>query len=194
MKKADKLEELRKRTISADLPLKKGHNLVFGKGNPDAKIMIIGEAPGAQEDKKGVPFVGSAGKELDDLLGSIELSIEDVYIANILKYRPPENRNPSKDEIKSHAPFLIEQIKIINPDVIVTLGNFATKFVLAKFDASGMSSVDGITKVHGAVKQIKLDKDVFLVLPTYHPAAILYKRSLRNQIEEDFKELARILK
>jgi DNA polymerase len=194
MGKIDKLEELVEKAKSADLPLKKGHNLVFGKGNPDAKIMFIGEAPGAQEDRKGIPFVGSAGKELDDLLGSIELTIEDVYIANILKYRPPENRNPTKSEIASHTPFLIEQIKIIQPDVIVTLGNFATKFVLAGFSHEKMDDVDGITRVHGKIKQIKLGRDVFLVLPTYHPAAILYNRSLRSQIEEDFIELRKITK
>jgi DNA polymerase len=192
--KEEQLEELRRKIAAEHLPLKEGHRLVFGKGNPDARIMFIGEAPGEKEDEKGVPFVGSAGKELDDLLGSIDLSIDDVYIANILKYRPPGNRDPVGEEIESHTPFLVDQIKIINPKVIVTLGNFATRFVLADFDCNKMDKVDGITKVHGKIKQVKLDDSVFLVMPTYHPAAILYNRSLRKEIEEDFVVLKNIVR
>jgi len=106
-------------------------SIVFGKGSEDAQVLFIGEAPGAKEDLQGVPFVGRAGKQLDKLLNKISLSIDDVYIANILKYRPPKNRDPKINEIISHTPYLIEQIKIIKPEIIATLGNFSSKFILA---------------------------------------------------------------
>ncbi len=175
------------------MPLRDGHNLVFGKGNPAAKIMFIGEAPGEKEDKEGVPFVGSAGKLLDKLLNSIGLSLEDVYIANILKYRPPGNRDPDHGEIVAHTPYLIEQIRIIKPTVIVTLGNFATRFVIAGFDADRMNQVNGITVLHGKVRTVKLDDETFLVMPTYHPAAALYNPNLHAELEEDFGHLKKIL-
>src|SRR3989338_9626366 len=150
----DTLEELEQETKKAELPLKNGaKNLVFGKGNPKANILFIGEAPGAKEDELGVPFVGQAGKELDKLLGLIGLSLEDVYIANILKYRPPENRNPNMDEIEAHTPFLIKQIKIIKPKIICTLGNFSTKFVLAGFRSEGMNKIEGISNLHGQTRE-----------------------------------------
>ena len=155
--------------------------------------MFIGEAPGEREDAAGVPFVGSAGKQLDKLLGSIGLGIDDVYIANILKYRPPDNRNPNDEEIRAHTPYLVDQIKIIRPKVIVTLGNFATKFIMAGFDADKMSAIEGITKLHGKMSQIKLDSSVFLVMPIYHPAAMLYNPNLRTDIESDFILLGKII-
>ena len=122
MTKDQELENIKQKILEKNLPLKDtSKNLVFGKGNPNAKIMFIGEAPGEKEDEKGVPFVGSAGKELDRLLSLIELKIDDVYIANILKYRPPNNRNPSIDEIEMHTPYLIEQIKVIEPKIIIPM-------------------------------------------------------------------------
>ena len=187
-----KLDELKEKTERADLPLKDGHNIVFGKGNPSARIFFIGEAPGEKEDAAGVPFVGSAGKQLDKLLGSIGLSIEDVYITNILKYRPPDNRNPNEEEIRAHTPYLVEQIKIVQPKIIVTLGNFATRFVLAGFDADKMKPVEGITKLHGKVNQVKLGDKMLLVLPMYHPAAVLYNPKLRSDLEKDFVLLGKI--
>ena len=194
MSKQEQLNEIREITARADLPLKEGHNMVFGKGNSDAAVMFIGEAPGEKEDLEGVPFVGSAGKQLDKLLASIGLSIDDVYIANILKYRPPENRNPSDDEIRAHTPYLIEQIKAIKPRVIVTMGNFATKFVMGGFDTEGMKAVGGITALHGKMGKAVHGSDVFLVMPTYHPAAVLYNSKLRPDIEADFALLKEIIR
>jgi len=191
MAKQESLELIRKKiTEEMKCPLKDAAtHLVFGKGNPDAKILFIGEAPGAQEDLKGIPFVGSAGRELDKLLHSIGLSPDDVYIANILKYRPPENRNPTMEEIKRHTPYLIEQIKVIQPKIVVTLGNFSTKFVLADFNPENMKSIGGITFLHGKPVEKKIDGLPFLVFPLYHPAAILYNPKLRKELEDDFLKI-----
>jgi DNA polymerase len=168
-------------------------NLVFGKGNPDASIMFIGEAPGAQEDEQGIPFVGSAGKELDKLLRSIGLTLEDAYIANILKYRPPENRDPAVDEIYRHTPYLVEQIKIIRPKIICTLGNYSTKFILAQFNIPDMKKIAGITQLHGKVNHLSIDDMDFMVIPLYHPAAMLYNPKLRPILGQDFLEMGKIL-
>jgi uracil-DNA glycosylase family 4 len=189
-KKQKALGDIEARIKEARLPLSHtAQNLVFGKGNLDAPIFFIGEAPGAKEDEQGIPFVGAAGKQLDRLLSSIGLSLEEVYIANILKYRPPNNRPPKNDEIKAHTPFLVEQIEVINPKVIVPLGNFATKFVLAKFDCEGMSAIDGITKLHGKEVPLMIQKSTFKVFPLFHPAAMLYNPRLRTILAEDFQTL-----
>ncbi len=188
--------ELVKNKILTEMqcPLKDAaKNLVFGKGNPDASIMFIGEAPGAKEDELGIPFVGSAGKELDKLLRSINLTLDDVYIANILKYRPPANRDPSIDEIYRHTPYLIEQIKIIKPKIICTLGNYSTKFVLAQFNIPNMKKIVGITELHGKINPITIDEMNFTVIPLYHPAAMLYNPKLRPILGEDFLIMAKIL-
>jgi len=142
-------------------------NLVFGKGNPDAPILFIGEAPGQKEDEQGIPFVGAAGRELDKLLSIINLKLEDVYIANILKYRPPNNRDPNTEEIERHTPYLIEQIKVIKPKVIVTLGNYSTKFVLGGFNVTGMKSIGGITHLHGKPIDINVKDIKVKVIPMY---------------------------
>lgn len=118
----------------------------------DAEILFVGEAPGRNEDEQGMPFVGAAGKNLDKLLKEVGLSLEDVYIANILKYRPPENRNPNDEEIRAHTPWLLEQIKVIKPRVVCSLGNYATKFFLAGLNSEGMKDQPGITNVHGKGK------------------------------------------
>ncbi|MFW6231155.1 MAG: uracil-DNA glycosylase family protein [Nanoarchaeota archaeon] len=187
----EELDALQQKTAEADLPLKEtATNIVFGKGNPDAKILFIGEAPGEKEDLQGYPFVGAAGKQLDKLLKSIGLGIEDVYIANILKYRPPKNRDPNPEEIKAHTPYLIEQVKIIKPKVIATLGNYATKFVLAHFSPDGMKTIGGISGLHGKAKQMSVDGLDFFVIPLYHPAAMLYRPQLREVLEEDFRVMA----
>lgn len=191
MGKKEDLLALKERCLEADLPLKEdATNLVFGKGNPESSILFIGEAPGANEDLKGVPFVGAAGKELDKYLNNIGLTIEDVYIANILKYRPPENRDPGHEEIVAHTPYLVEQIKIIRPEVICTLGNFATKFVLSHFNTGNMKYVDGITKLHGRVQNLNVEGMEFKVIPLYHPAAILYRRQLQPEMEKDFQTVS----
>jgi uracil-DNA glycosylase family 4 len=135
--------------------------VVFGDGGPDADLLFIGEGPGFHEDKQGVPFVGAAGQLLNRMLGGIGLAREDVYIANVVNCRPPGNRDPQPDEIEACTPWLVEQISLIQPRVIVTLGNFATKYVL--------STTTGITWLRGQVH----DWHGRNVIPTFHPAAIL---------------------
>lgn len=156
-------------------------NLVFGVGDEHARVMIVGEAPGKNEDLQGEPFVGAAGKYLDELLGYAGLNREDVYIANVLKCRPPGNRNPRPEEIEACAPFLREQTRTINPQVIITLGNFATKFIL-KTDR-------GITGLRGTVQKAGR----FVVVPVFHPAAAIYDRSKRPLLEDDFRMIGRML-
>jgi DNA polymerase len=194
MPKSEDLELLKQKLLAIDLPLKEtAHNLVFGKGNPDAKIVFIGEAPGANEDLQGIPFVGAAGKELDKLLNSIGFTIDDVYIANILKYRPPDNRDPNTHEIEKHTPYLIEQIEIIQPKIICTLGNYSTKFVLASFNVKDMKKIAGITTLHGKPNQLKINGTEFTVIPLFHPAAMLYNPNLRQTLQADFLEMKKIL-
>ncbi|MFW5747131.1 MAG: uracil-DNA glycosylase, partial [Nanoarchaeota archaeon] len=172
MGKSEQLDRLRQHIIdSLDCPLKQdATRIVFGKGNPDAQIMFIGEAPGRKEDERGEPFVGAAGRELDKMLRLIDLKTADAYIANILKYRPPNNRNPKKEEILRHTPYLTQQIDIINPRIIAPLGNFATKFVLAGFDPHQMKDIPGISTLHGTKHRILKNGKHYLVIPLYHPA------------------------
>jgi uracil-DNA glycosylase len=131
-------------------------NIVVGKGNQNAKILFVGEAPGRNEDEQGVPFCGAAGKNLDKLLERVGLTLEDVYVCNILKCRPPENRDPTIDEIKAHTPWLLKQIKDIRPKVVCTLGNYATKFFLSKGNVEDMKNQPGITLIHGKIREIEM--------------------------------------
>ena len=153
-------------------------NYVVGKGNPNADIMFIGEAPGKNEDIQGLPFVGAAGKNLDSMLNTINLTLDDVYIANILKCRPPNNRNPEISEITACTPFLNLQIEAVNPKIIVTLGNFATQYILG--------TELGISLIHG---NLYIKQNSPAVFPMYHPAAALYNPSIQNMIKNDFKKL-----
>lgn len=164
-------------------PLAEGRTqTVFGEGNPNARVLVIGEAPGKNEDLQGVPFVGAAGKKLDALLKIAGLDRErDVFIANVLKCRPPSNRDPKAEEIEMCSPFLRDQTRTIDPQVIVTLGNFATKFIL--------KTEVGITQLHGKVQHA----GKFTVFPIYHPAAAIYDRKKQEALEEDFATLGRIL-
>ena len=155
--------------------------LVFGVGDSAARVVLVGEAPGKNEDLKGEPFVGAAGQLLNELLGHAGLARENVYIANVLKCRPPNNRDPEQLEIETCTPFLREQIGVIAPDVLVTLGNFATKFVL-RTDV-------GITRLHGQPRRAGR----FTVLPIFHPAAAIYDRSKRDALFADFETLATLL-
>lgn len=159
----------------------------MGKGNEQAKIMFVGEAPGRNEDLQGMPFVGAAGKNLDKLLAAVGLSINDVYIANILKYRPPENRNPSPEEIISHTPYLLEQIKVIKPKIVCSLGNYATKFFMSDCNPEKMNEQPGITTLHGKIKEIEIHGTKIKLIPLFHPAAIIYNRKLITLWEEDMK-------
>ena len=182
------LKEIEEECRKADLPLKEiATNLVFGKGSPDAEILFVGEAAGRMEDEQGMPFVGAAGKNLDKLLNAVGLSLENVYVANILKYRPPENRGPLPDEIKSHTVFLLKQIEIIKPKVICSLGNYATKFFLANGEVDKMDEMPGITQVHGKVKDIEFLGMKIKLIPLFHPAAIIYNRKLIVEWEKDIE-------
>ena len=151
--------------------------VVFGIGNPAASIMFVGEAPGFSEDQKGEPFVGAAGKLLDKLLESAGLSRSQVYIANVIKCRPPNNRDPEPDEVDTCKPFLLQQIELINPKLVCTLGNWATQTILEK--------KIGITKVKG--QAIRLER--FVVFPLLHPAAALHQGNLLETLKEDFRKL-----
>ena len=186
LSKKEMLKKIEEDCRKASLPLKEGAtNLVFGKGSPEADIMFIGEAAGRNEDEQGIPFVGAAGKNLDSLLEKVGLTLNDVYIANILKYRPPENRNPLLEEIKAHTPWLIEQIKQVKPKVICSLGNYSTKFFLASGNVGEMDSMQGITQVHGKVKMLDFYGLKIKLIPLFHPAAIIYNRSLVGMWEKD---------
>ena len=188
MGKAEILKELEDETRLAELPLKAGAiNLVFGKGSPEARIMFIGEAAGRNEDEQGIPFVGAAGKNLDKLLASVGLSLNEVYIANILKYRPPENRAPLPEEIKAHTPWLVKQIKILSPRVICSLGNYATKFFLANGDVGKMDEQPGITSIHGKVRIMEIEGLRIKLIPLFHPAAIIYNQNLKVEWEKDME-------
>ena len=162
-------------------------SIVIGKGNINAEILFIGEAPGRNEDEQGIPFVGAAGKNLDKLLNSVGLSLNDVYVVNILKCRPPENRNPSSDEIMKHTPWLMKQIREIKPKVICSLGNYATKFFLSDCNPDGMKKQPGITSVHGKVRMIEIDGMKIKLIPLFHPAAIIYNQKLKGEWEKDME-------
>ncbi len=161
-------------------------NAVPGEGNPNAQIMLIGEAPGANEDEEGKPFVGAAGKLLTELLSSIGLSRKDVFITNLVKCRPPNNRDPEEDEILACSPYLDEQIKIIKPKIIVTLGKHSTTYILGKI---GMK-VKSISSVRSKFFTWNYENVTILVFPTYHPAAALYNPSLRDDLFSDFKKIS----
>ncbi|SPP66810.1 uracil-DNA glycosylase [Nitrospira lenta] len=155
--------------------------VVFGVGNPRASIMFVGEAPGANEDLKGEPFVGAAGKILNDLLQSADLSRDDIYIANVIKCRPPENRDPELDEVETCKPFLLQQIQLIRPKLVCTLGNWATQTLLER--------KVGITKVKAQAFYMK----DFVLFPLLHPAAALHQGGLLDTLKADFKKLKEFL-
>ena len=159
--------------------------VVFGAGNPQADLMFVGEAPGFHEDKQGIPFVGQAGKLLEKLLAGIGLDRSSVYIANVLKCRPPGNRDPAPDEIEACEGHLFRQIELIEPRVVATLGNFATKLLSGK--------PAGITRVHGAEQEVTLGGSRVLLYPLYHPAAALYTPAMLNVLEQDFARLPDLL-
>ena len=159
--------------------------VVFGSGDPGADLMFVGEAPGFHEDKQGVPFVGAAGKLLDQLLAGIGLTRADVYVANVLKCRPPGNRDPLPEEKHECEPWLFKQIALIQPKVIATLGNHATKQLTGK--------ETGITRVHGQEQETTLGGRRVLLYPLYHPAAALYTPAMLKVLEEDFARLPELL-
>jgi len=160
--------------------------VVFGSGNPEAEIMLIGEAPGKKEDELGIPFMGSTGRILDKMLEGIKIKREDVYLSNICKCRPPENRDPLPAEITRCAPWLEEQIKIIKPKIIVTLGRFALNYFLPEAK---------ISQVHGEITELKIPKiGNQKLFPLHHPAAARINRKTRAIFTEDFQKIPSVLK
>ncbi len=180
-KKQDALEKLKKE-IEEDksLPLCGEANLVFGEGDADAKVMFIGEAPGFFEDKAMRPFVGRAGQLLNKLIVDIGWRREDVYITNIVKRRPPNNRDPLPEEIAAYKPYLKQQIQIIKPQVIATLGRFSMNYFLPTAK---------ISKDHGTLFHVR----TIYIYPLYHPAAALRSTNVLKDLEKDFKRLPRVL-
>jgi uracil-DNA glycosylase len=159
--------------------------VVFGSGSPTADLMFVGEAPGFHEDKQGVPFVGQAGKLLDNLLGEIGLSRPQVYIANVLKCRPPGNRDPLPDEIAACEGHLFKQVELIQPRVICTLGNFATKLLTGR--------PHGITRVRGQAQAHRIAGVELSIYPIFHPAAALYTPAMLQTLRDDFSRLPALL-
>jgi uracil-DNA glycosylase family 4 len=166
--------------------------LVFGTGSPDAEIVFVGEAPGKNEDLKGEPFVGAAGKFLDEMLQSVNLQRSDIYITNIVKYRPPNNRDPLPEEKKAFLPYLQAQLEVIQPKVLVTLGRHSTNSFLPDLQ---------ISKEHGHPKRVKLafrDDPTriyeVVIMPLFHPAAALYNGGLRQTLLDDFTTIPEIIK
>jgi uracil-DNA glycosylase len=159
--------------------------VVFGTGSPTAELMFVGEAPGFHEDKQGVPFVGAAGQLLSKLLDGIGLERADVYIGNVLKCRPPGNRDPLPEEIEACEPHLWRQIELIEPKLICTLGNFATKLLSGK--------PAGITQVHGRPQQVSLGGNPVTLYPIFHPAAALYTPRMLQVLQEDFARIPELL-
>lgn len=186
MGKSEELENLKGQMEKDDtLPLRKGSTrLVFGVGDPETKILLIGEGPGYWEDQKGEPFVGNAGKLLDRLLQSIKLTRNEVYITNVVHHRPPENRDPLPEEMEAYQPYLDKIIEIIGPKVIVTLGRFS----MGKF-LPGVK----ITSVHGKVHKVNWKGREIVIVPMYHPAAALRRGDVMDEIKTDFLKLPAVL-
>jgi uracil-DNA glycosylase family 4 len=192
--KQQQLDDLQQQIIDDNVTpdLKAGATQqVFGDGNPDADIVFIGEAPGKNEDLQGVPFVGAAGKFLNEMLGMIDLKREDIYITNIVKYRPPDNRDPHPDEKKAFLPYLQSQLEVIQPKVVVTLGRHSMNCFLPDLQ---------ISKVHGQPKRVKLalkadssQSFTVVIMPLFHPAAALYNPAQRQTLIDDFALLPVII-
>ena len=164
---------------------------VIGQGNHQARIILIGEAPGASEDKNGRPFCGQAGRILDELLETAGLKREEVYICNILKCRPPQNRDPQKEEIAACTPYLEKQLKIIQPKIIGSLGNYATAYLLEKYGLKG--KIAGISKIHGQSFEAETDFGPIKIIPLYHPAVAVYNERMKETLKKDFQILSQVL-
>ncbi|MGB4420377.1 MAG: uracil-DNA glycosylase [Candidatus Saccharimonadales bacterium] len=160
-------------------------NLVMGDGDINAEIVFIGEAPGKNEDEIGLPFVGAAGKFLDEMLDEVGINRNEVYITNIVKYRPPNNRDPLPDEKTAFWPYLIKQLDVINPKIVVTLGRHSMEYFLPN---------QKISLIHGQAKRVIFGDKRIIIFPLYHPAAALYNGSMRTTLINDFKKLPKILK
>jgi len=175
--------DILKNNICPDLA-REAKNLVMGDGNVDADIVLIGEAPGKNEDELGLPFVGAAGKFLDSMLEGANIKRSDVYITNIVKYRPPNNRDPEPDEKKAFWPYLVRQLDVIQPKIVVTLGRHSMEYFLPD---------KKISQIHGQPKRITFGESKIVVVPLYHPAAALYNGSMRATLVDDFNKLLKII-
>jgi DNA polymerase len=156
----------------------------MGDGNVDADIVFIGEAPGKNEDEQGLPFVGAAGKFLDAMLETINLKRTDIYITNIVKYRPPNNRDPLPDEKSAFWPYLVRQLDVINPKIVVTLGRHSMEYFLPE---------QKISLIHGQPKRVQFGERKLVVMPLYHPAAALYNGGMRQTLNDDFMKLPKLI-
>lgn len=187
MDKQAQLDEVKQAILDKDICPElaaQATNLVMGDGNVNADIVFIGEAPGKNEDEQGLPFVGAAGKFLNEMLAAAEMDRSDVYITNIVKYRPPNNRDPLPDEKKAFWPFLLKQLQVINPKVVITLGRHSMEYFLP-----GMK----ISQIHGQAKRIQFGDDKLTIVPLYHPAAALYNGSMRQTLIDDFLLVPKII-
>ena len=189
LEKDKQLKQIKEKVIKCQkCSLCRTRNLpVIGQGNHQTEIMLIGEAPGASEDKTGRPFCGQSGRILDGLLNSVGFKREEVYICNILKCRPPTNRNPQKEEIEACVPYLERQIEIIRPKIIGSLGNYATVYLLEKYGLK--NKIQGISKIHGQVFEAKADFGPIKIIPLYHPAVVVYNKNMEEVLKNDFKIL-----
>ena len=180
------VEVYREASVCTKCPLSEGRTqVVFGNGNSDADLMFVGEAPGAEEDRQGLPFVGRAGGLLTQVLSEIDIARDDVFITNVVRCRPPGNRDPQPEEIEACRPYLERSVELIEPRVIATLGNFATKLL------SGTPA--GITKVRGTPQVHELGARTVFLLPLFHPAAALRTPALAETLRQDFASLPRLL-
>lgn len=182
-----KLDELAAEIVANNIcaDLKAGATqLVMGAGNPNADIVFIGEAPGKNEDVQGKPFVGAAGKFLDEMLAAAGMERDDVYITNIVKYRPPENRDPLPEEKREFWPYLMRQLEIIQPRAVITLGRHSGAAFITDLH---------ISRDHGQARTVQCHAHTFLVIPLYHPAAALYNGSMRQVLIDDFLQVPKII-
>lgn len=177
-------EEIITRNVCPELAAQ-ATNLVIGDGNVDADIVFIGEAPGKNEDEQGLPFVGAAGKFLNEMLAQAGMVRGDVYITNIVKYRPPNNRDPLPEEKADFWPYLLKQLQIIEPKVVITLGRHSMEYFLP-----GMK----ISQIHGQPKRIQFGDKKLVIVPLYHPAAALYNGGMRQTLIDDFLMVPEIIK
>lgn len=187
MSKQDDLQKIADEILAKNITpeLRDGATqLVFADGNPNADIVFIGEAPGKNEDQQGIPFVGAAGKFLNEMLESIELERKDIYITNIVKYRPPNNRDPLPEEKKAFWPYLVRQLDVIQPKLVVTLGRHSMEYFLPN---------QKISAIHGEPKRIAFGERKQVVMPLFHPAAALYNGGLRQTLLDDFSRIPAII-
>ena len=192
MAKVDEMKKIRDEVFALGGPLSEyrkanGYFPVLGEGSHDSKIMFIGEAPGRNEAKTGRPFCGAAGKILDELLASVDIPRKEVYITNIVKDRPPENRDPLPSEIEAYGPFLDRQIATIQPKIIATLGRYSMDYIMRKMDLA--FEIEPISAAHGKLYEAETSYGAIKILPLYHPAAAIYNRSLIDTLKKDFQAL-----